>query len=122
MNGKTYQMSNKQLARIEKAKSYPVPQMPTDDEFKAQWKKRHHGKLSGWGIAKRDWVLRNMKNAEDYTYGIWQGRLDALRGIEYTEERFDNTYNMAYYRGYTNVKSDLRGMDAESREWLMSQV
>lgn len=76
------------------------PEMPSDERFQEMWKKAHHGKISGWGIGKRDWIISNLKNSRDYQMGLWQGRVDKLRGVEYSEERIDAAYNLGYFRGY----------------------
>lgn len=91
------------------------PPMPTDDEFKAIWRKTHHGKERGWGIQKRNWILSNMAQSREYQMGLWQGRVDAARGLPYSEERNENTYNLGYYRGYTEYESNRRGWDRETR-------
>ena len=83
--------------------------MPTDDEFKAMAKRRP------WGLVKRDWVISNMKNTREYQMGLWQGRVDKARGLDYSEERNENTYNLGYYRGYTGYESNRRGWDRETR-------
>ncbi len=90
--------------------------MPTDDLFKARWAKSHHGKVNGWGIGKRNFVLSNMTKTREYQMGLWQGRVDAARGLEYSEERNENTYNLGYHRGYTRYESNRRGWDAATRQ------
>jgi hypothetical protein len=92
--------------------SFPTPEIPSDDEFKAIWRKVHHGVERGWGIQKRNWILTNMAKTREYQMGIWQGRVDAARGLEYSEERNENTYNLGYYRGYSDYQSDRHGWDA----------
>lgn len=93
-----------------------VAEMPTDDEFKAVWKRSHHGVERGWGMGKRTWVLSNMTRTREYQMGLWQGRVDAARGMEYSEERNDNTYNLGYHRGYTEYESNRRGWDQPTRD------
>ena len=93
-----------------------VPREMTDEDFKALWAKKHGGKTTGWGIMKRDWVLGNLKNYREYHVGIWQGRVDAARGLPYSEERNENTYNLGYYRGYTDFASDTKGWDEATRK------
>lgn len=93
-----------------------VVEMPTDEEFKSRWAKCHHGKKAGWGMGKRDWILSNMTRTREYQMGIWQGRVDAANGLDYAEERNENTYNLGYYRGYTNYESNRRGWDAATRQ------
>lgn len=93
-----------------------VGEMPTDEWFKNRWAKDHHGKVTGWGMGKRNWILSNMKRTREYQMGIWQGRVDAARGLEYSEERSENTYNLGYHRGYTEYESNRRGWDRATRE------
>lgn len=90
--------------------------MPTDEQFKTRWAKTRHGKTRGWGIAKRDFVLSNMTKAREYQIGLWQGRVDAARGLPYSEERNENTYNLGYHRGYTSYASNRRGWDTATRQ------
>lgn len=90
--------------------------MPTDEQFKAAWKKSRHGKTTGWGLMKRDWIIHNLQNSREYQMGLWQGRVDAARGLEYSEERTDSAYNLGYYRGYVEFASNWRGWDAKTRE------
>jgi len=95
--------------------TFTTPHMPTDDEFKTIWKKAHHGKESGWGIQKKNWILSQMTQSREYQMGIWQGRVDAARGLDYSEERNENTYNLGYHRGYTEYASNRRGWDSATR-------
>lgn len=112
-----YQPTPKQLAK------WPAPGsrndldslMPPDDEIKAMWAKSHGGKTSGWGMKKRDLKLSLMTASYEYQLGIWQGRVDAARGLPYSEERNENTYNLGYHRGYTEYESNRRGWDAGTR-------
>ena len=108
MERKMYEPTEKQIS---KWNALIVPEMPTDEHFKTQWKKAHHGKETGWGMGKRNWVLSTMTNTREYQMGLWQGRVDAARGLEYSEERNENTYNLGYYRGYTEYESNRRGWD-----------
>ena len=96
-------------------------EMPSDEEFKTRWAKCHHGKVNGWGMGKRDYVLSNMTRTREYQVGLWQGRVDAARGLEYAEERNENTYNLGYYRGYTEYESNRRGWDQATRERFDAQ-
>ncbi len=125
MNRKKYQPTNgqlKQWARLER-KRQP---MPTDEEFKADWKKAHHGKERGWGIGKNNWVLADMTRTEEYNIGIWQGRVDFVCGLEYQEKLTENdmenatSYNLGYHRGYTECESNMRGFDQVTRDRLLS--
>ena len=109
MERKMYQPTKNQERKWAK---FETPEMPTDDEFKAGWARAHGGKTNGWGIGKRDFVLRNMTSTREYQMGIWQGRVDKARGLDYSEERNENTYNLGYYRGYTEYESNRRGWDA----------
>lgn len=116
MNRKIYQPT---AAQEQKWALMKAPPMPTDDEFRAMWKKAHHGKVAGWGIGKRDWIVSNMKNTREYQTGIWQGRVDAANKLDYQEPQVEaenaNCYNLGYYRGYASFASDARGWDSETR-------
>ena len=95
-----YQPTEKQSAAwVDSDKK--VKSMPSDDEFKARGKKER----KPWGILKRDWIVSEMKNTSEYQRGIWQGRVDCATGYGYSEERNENTYNLGYYRGYTEYES-----------------
>ena len=109
---KVYQPTEKQE---EKWAKFEPKEMPTDEEFKERWKKAHGGKEAGWGMMKRDWILSNMKETRDYQIGLWQGRVDKANGIPYAEKSEVTTYNLGYYRGYTDYESDRRGWTEEMR-------
>jgi hypothetical protein len=113
MERKLYEPTEKQ---IEKWNKFSIPEMPTDEEFKARWAKAHHGKTAGWGMGKRQWIVSNMTQSREYQMGLWQGRVDKARGLEYAEERNENTYNLGYYRGYTEYESNRRGWDQATRD------
>lgn len=104
----------KKWARFEAERG--VVTMPTDEQFQERWKKAHRGRVTGWGLGKRDWIISNLQCRREYQTGLWQGRVDAARGLEYSEERTDSAYNLGYYRGYMNFDSDWKGMDAVTRE------
>ena len=106
----------KKIARWDAQRASAGDSMPTDEEFKTRWAKRHGGKTRGWGISKRDYVLSGMTTTREYQMGLWQGRVDCARGLEYSEERNENVYNLGYYRGYTQYESDRRGWDRATRE------
>ena len=112
MNRKMYEPTENQERKWAKVEALT---MPTDDEFKAIWKKSHHGKVTGWGIQKKNWILSNMTKTREYQMGLWQGRVDAARGLDYSEERNENTYNLGYFRGYTEYESNRRGWDKDTR-------
>ena len=109
---KVYQPTEKQE---EKWAKFEPKEMPTDEEFKERWKKAHGGKEAGWGMMKRDWILSNMKETRDYQIGLWQARVDKANGIPYVEKSEVTTYNLGYYRGYTDYESDRRGWTEEMR-------
>lgn len=113
MERKLYEPTERQIENW--AKLTPV-QMPTDEELKARWMKAHHGKVAGWGMGKRQWIISNLSNSQEYQMGLWQGRVDAARGLDYSEERNENTYNLGYFRGYTEYESNRRGWDAATRQ------
>lgn len=91
-------------------------EMPSDDEFKTTWAKKHGGKTKGWGIAKRDWAKTNLATSRDYQVGMWQGRVDAANKTEYHEERKTASYNYGYHIGYTEYDGFRRGIDKKTAE------
>lgn len=117
MSRKMYQPTEKQEQNWARM---TAPVMPTDDEFRARWKKAHHGKITGWGLGKRQWIISSMSGTREYQMGIWQGRVDAAQELAYQEKLIDdenaNCYNLGYYRGYTDYASDKRGWDAATRQ------
>lgn len=113
MDRKLYEPTAKQE---EKWAGLQLSELPTDEEFKTLWAKRHHGKVAGWGMGKRQWIISNLSSSRDYQMGLWQGRVDAARGLGYSEERNENTYNLGYYRGYTEYESNRNGWDAATRQ------
>ena len=113
MTRKMYRPTEKQL---EKWNSFTTIEMPSDDEFKTRWAKAHHGKVTGWGMAKRDWIVSNMKYSLDYQMGLWQGMVDKANGLDYQEQNDEKTYNLGYYRGYTDYESNRKGWDPATRE------
>ena len=113
MTRKMYELTEKQ---IQKAQNAPVVEMPTDEEFKDEWKRTHRGKEKGWGMGKADFIKRQMKSDLEYVRGLWQGMVDKANGLDYHEERNENVYNLGYYRGYTNYESNCKGWDAGTRE------
>ena len=117
MERKMYELTEKQLSRCS-----PMPtEMLSDDEFKAIWKKSHHGKVTGWGMGKANWITGRMTSTPEYQLGIWQGRVDKARGLPYSEERNESAYNLGYYRGYSEYESNRRGWDAGTCERFDSQ-
>jgi hypothetical protein len=88
--------------------------MPTDEEF-------GKGRIKSWGMKKRDWCLSNLKFNREYVRGLWQGRVDVARGLDYSEERTESAYNLGYYRGFTSYWSDRNGWDAGTRERFDAQ-
>lgn len=107
-------MFNPTAKQESKWSAFVAPEMPSDDEFKRMWKKKHGGKDKGWGLEKLKWVNSNLGSTKEYQMGLWQGRVDAANGLDYSEERGDKTQNYGYYRGFTNYKSDIRGWDANT--------
>jgi hypothetical protein len=112
MERKMYEPTAKQE---EKWARLSAATMPTDEEFKEIWKHAHHGKVAGWGMKKCDWILSQMTQSREYQMGLWQGRVDRARGLDYSEERNENTYNLGYDRGYVEFESNYRGWDAQTR-------
>ena len=117
MERKQFVPTEKQL---EKWSALKPAEMPSDDEFKASWKRNHGGKLTGWGMGKRDWVARhaddNLTQTVEYNLGVWQGRVDALRGTEpmVTNEFHTNPYHYGYYYGYNGFAGFWKGYDANA--------
>lgn len=119
---KRYQPTPKQLEKWALGEQRLV-EMPTDEWFKERWKKDHHGKVTGWGMGKRDYIVSQMRNTRAYQTGLWQGRLDKARGVTYAEERNENTYNLGYYRGHTDWDvGSQNGMDKVTHDRFMTQV
>lgn len=120
MDRKIYQPTEKQE---EKWNALTTVAMPTDDEFKATWKRQHHGKISGWGMGKRNWIVGNMKNCREYQLGLWQARLDIVAGLDYQNEAITdenaNAYNLGYYRGF---ETTIEHMDPDMLVKLQSQL
>ena len=109
MSRMIYEPTAKQLAKFA---AHKTPAIPTDEEFKADAKKR---RIKNWGKLKRDWITQTMRDDPQFIIGIWQGRVDAARGLNYSEERSESAYNLGYYRGFTNYESDRKGMDIQAR-------
>jgi hypothetical protein len=86
--------------------------LPSDEDIKAQAKRQRRP----WGLLKRDLSLKALRGTHDYTIGIWQGRVDAARGTDYSEERFSVNYNLGYHDGYLGYQSDRHGWDVGTRE------
>ena len=112
MERKMYEPTEKQIA---KWNSLTPSAMPSDEDFKASWKHAHGGKETGWGMGKRNWIVSNMKNSAEYQLGIWQGRVDKARGLAYQEKEAVKTFNLGYYRGYTEYESNRKGWDDATR-------
>lgn len=107
-----YQPTPKQLSKWGTPGDNDIDsKMPSDEEIKAAWAKSHGGKTTGWGMKKRDIKLSMMTGTYDYQMGLWQGRVDAANGLEYSGERSENVYNLGYHRGYTEYWSNRRGWD-----------
>jgi hypothetical protein len=54
-----------------------------------------------------------MACTREYSQGCWQGKLDRASGLEYSEERNENVYNLGYYRGYNE---NLHGYIADAKK------
>jgi len=115
MERKIFQLTEQQLRKCR------TVQLPSDDEIKIMWAKAHSGKVAGWGMKKRDLALSALRGSPEYQRGMWQGRADAARGLDYSEERNDSAYNLGYHQGYTNYQSDRRGWDAATRQTFDDQ-
>lgn len=115
-----YELSFNDLKKIEQRKNFV---MPSDEEIKAIWTKAHHGKLAGWGMQKRAYVLESLKGNAEYMLGLGQGRVDAANGETYaTKKETDemaphaNAFNLGYYRGYVDYESNRSGWDKPTRD------
>jgi hypothetical protein len=123
MERKMYTMTEKQIARFVNrptqeqtdAQVAEIRSGSQDEQLKADWKRRHHGKLTGWGMGKAQLIIDLLGGTIEYQRGIWQGRVDKARGLDYTEERLEKSYNLGYYRGYVEYESNRRGWDTETR-------
>lgn len=91
-----------------------LAEMPSDAEIKAEKSRKP------WGLRKRDLKLALISSSSEYQRGLWQGRVDAIRDLDYSEERGESAYNAGYHNGYTGFKSDWRGLDPNTRERLNS--
>lgn len=113
---KMYEPTEKQLSKWGEPGKDIESLMPSNDEIKQAWAKSHHGKVAGWGMKKRDLRLSLMTSTYEYQLGIWQGRVDAANGLDYSEDRNENTYNLGYHRGYTEYESNRRGWDVATKQ------
>lgn len=109
MNRKMYEPTKNQER---KWSQFDNLEMPSDDDFRTRAKKER----KPWGILKRDYILSQMTQTREYQMGLWQGRVDKARGLDYAEDRNENTYNLGYYRGYTGYESNRQGWDAATRQ------
>ncbi len=112
MTRKIFEPTDKQKAKW----VFAEKEMPSDEEFKALWAKKHGGKTNGWGMAKRDWAKTNLAASRDYQIGMWQGRVDAATKIPYNEERKTASYNYGYHIGYTEYMEFRKGIDKKTKE------
>lgn len=123
MERKMYVMTEKQIARFANKPTQDEVDIQVaelrsgvaDEDFKANWKRRHHGKVTGWGLGKCQTILDILSGTIEYQRGIWQGRVDKARGFGYAEERLEKSYNMGYHIGYCEYESNRRGWDAATR-------
>lgn len=124
MERKLYQPTEKQLKLWNTLK--PAT-MPTDEEFKTSWKRAHHNVERGWGMGKRDWVAAHandhLTETIDYMIGLWQGRIDALQGLDPLPSPNYHTspYDNGYYHGFHGFESFWKGYDRQAREKLIAQ-
>lgn len=124
MERKIYQMTEKQTARFAgkptqdevDAQVAVIRSGINDEAYKTSWKRRHGGKVAGWGLEKAQTIITLLQGTIEYQRGIWQGRVDAAIGCPYSEERSQKSYNLGYYRGYLNYESDRRGWQQWQRD------
>ena len=108
-----YEPTKKQVKRWQEYEEKKAD-IPTDEEFKEQWKRSHHGSEKGWGMGKQQYMISLLRQNPDYELGIGQGRVDAHRGLDYNEERSKKPYNLGYHLGYTEYASNRRGWDDDT--------
>jgi len=111
---KMYKLTKKDIKRAEGARMYAENALARIEENAAKLKKQRK-----YGLKKRDVALKALKGDPEYIRGLWQGRIDAANGLEYSEERLESAYNSGYYTGYTNYKRDLRGGLVIPEEYLI---
>ncbi len=113
-------MERKLYEMPEKLASIPAqPIIPTDAEIKAKMKAEKCRKP--FGLYKRDLALRALRWTRDYQLGLWQGRVDCARGLDYSDERPNEGYNLGYHEGYTRYQSDRRGWQQWQRDEFDAQ-
>ena len=123
MERKMYQMTAAQMKRFENKptqaevdiKVAEIRSGSRDADLKATWKERHRGKITGWGLGKAQLIIDLLQGTIEYQRGIWQGRVDKARGLEYSEERAEKSYNLGYYRGYFEYESNRHGWQPAQR-------
>ena len=78
-------------------------------------------------MGKRDWVLNHANDAltqtAKYMIGLWQGRVDALQGLEpiETPDYHTDPFQFGYNHGFMGFESFWRGYDAHAREKFSTQ-
>jgi hypothetical protein len=110
MDRKLYQPTAKQIA---KWTAFLAPEIPSDDDFKAAWAKRHPNDITGWNVGKRNWIIRTLSSSFDYQMGLWQARVDFIRGLGYQGKAEDTAYSLGYSRGWNNGEP-FKGIDSST--------
>lgn len=118
MERKQYEPTEKQIKLW--STLHPA-EMPTDEDFKATWKRQHHNKETGWGMGKRAWVAQHANDhftqTTEYQIGVWQGRVDALRGEDRGETgTLDTPFQNGYDFGFDTFQGFWKGYDAVARQ------
>jgi len=102
MNRKMYKMTTKDLNKCQRELRYGTAEMERVEANKSKLGRKY-------GLRKRDAARRLLKGSPEYVRGLWQGRIDAARGLNYSEERLESAYNMGYHTGYINYASNIHG-------------
>jgi len=102
MDRKMYQLTAKDQRKCRKENRWAIEELAQIEADHAKLGKRY-------GLRKRDASRRLLKGNPEYIRGLWQARIDAARGLGYSEERLESAYNMGYHAGYTNYASNLHG-------------
>ena len=104
MNRKMYQLTERDTEKANRVREQAERELAHIEENADRLRKQKK-----YGLRKRDVARRALKGDTEYVRGLWQGRIDRVRGMDYTDERPGSSYNMGYYTGWNGLESDLRG-------------
>ena len=102
MNRKMYTLTEKDTSKCQRELCHATSAMEQVEANRAKLGRKY-------GLRKRDAARRLLKGNPEYVQGLWQGRIDAARGLSYSDERLESAYNMGYHTGYTNYASNVHG-------------